>query len=160
MAALPETKAATMHAHIGYATMLLARSPRQHLSIAAIESWLAPAALLKQIIFYVDEHDVPLAFLTWAFLSDEQSACMEQDAIALLPLPDWNAGLHPWVIDLVAPDGVNRQMVKDLLLALRLGCERDIRWLRRDGAGRLRKIGRLSLTHPGLSTSQGTHGFD
>lgn len=92
-------------AQLGYACELLYSCPRRSFPISAIEYWIAPAIALGQIQFFFDVRGKPVAYLTWAFLSDQVSARMERDAINVLHLSEWNEGLNLWVLDLVAPYG-------------------------------------------------------
>ena len=134
-----QSKEARLAAQVGYAALLLARTERRTFSIASLDSWVAPAAVLRQIRLCFDDNQQPIAYATWAFLSDDMSVRMARDEIGLLHISDWNAGLNPWVIDLVAPYGVSRPLVRRLLGEAFADCERPLRWLRRDRDGNVRK---------------------
>ncbi|TXH74684.1 MAG: toxin-activating lysine-acyltransferase [Lysobacteraceae bacterium] len=150
-----QSKEARLAAQVGYAALLLARTERRAFSIASLDSWVAPAAVLRQIRFCFDDNQQPIAYATWAFLSDEMSARMARDEIGLLHISDWNAGLNPWVVDLVAPYGANRSLVRHLLGEAFADCERPLCWLRRGHDGQVRKRGRSAWLCGALPTDAG-----
>ncbi len=125
---------------LGYAAMLLARTSRRSFSIGSLESWVAPAIVLRQIQFCFDEHGEPVAYATWAYLTDAMSGRMERDEVGLLHLSDWNAGLNLWVIDVVAPYGLDRPLVTRLLRSCVEGIVRPMRWMRRREDGSVRSV--------------------
>lgn len=101
-------------AQLGYACELLYSCSRRSFPLSAIEYWIAPAITLGQIKFFFDARGKPVAYLTWAFLSDEVSARMERDAINVLHISEWNEGLNLWALDLVAPYGHGRLVCRHI----------------------------------------------
>lgn len=106
-----ETTAA-LASQLGYACELLYSCSRKCFPLSALDYWVSPAILLKQIKFFFDHRGRPVAYLTWAFLSDEVSARMERDVINVLHLSEWNEGLNLWVLDFVAPYGHTRSVCR------------------------------------------------
>ncbi|MBD9653135.1 toxin-activating lysine-acyltransferase [Ensifer sp. ENS09] len=82
-------------------------------SISEVERYIVPALKSGQYKLYVNDHVGPAAFVTWAFLNDE---CHE----AMLahgrnpPADHWQSGRHLWVMDIVAPYGDAKRVVRDL----------------------------------------------
>ena len=93
-------------AQLGFAVQLLLHTPRATFAMAAMSAWLIPAIRLQQIAFLFDPHSGrPRAYATWAFLTPEVSRALADDPLRLLHLSEWNEGLEPWVMDVVAPFG-------------------------------------------------------
>jgi len=104
----------------GEVTWLMGRSPKhRHLFIADLEWLLAPPLALKQVRIFrknkqADQNvasataqqseGTPVAFVSWAFVSDEADARLKSGVIRLRPA-EWRSGPHPWIIDVVAPFG-------------------------------------------------------
>lgn len=59
-----------------------------------------------------DQHQ-PVGFITWALMNDEGVAAYTQKLRKLQP-SDFAAGDQVWVIDLVAPFGGTREIVRDM----------------------------------------------
>lgn len=99
---------------LGMMTELALHSPiHRNWSIADIGRNLAPALRVGQCKIYFDERRLPISFATWALVDDE---CHE--ALRLrgeTPAPDrWASGDHLWFIDVVAPFGDARHLIRDL----------------------------------------------
>lgn len=109
---------------------------------------ILPPLLNSQYRIYLDEHNNPVGFVTWAWLNQtgKQKALMQSGCLAL---KDWNAGEHLMINDFVAPWGHARQMATDL----RRGLFTKARGfaLRRNPDGSVRKMmigqGREAVTN-------------
>ncbi|MDF4005197.1 toxin-activating lysine-acyltransferase [Luteibacter sp. PPL552] len=111
---LPNGSGATFATSLGYMTQLLFRGPRKNFPISAIANWLAPPVRLGQHVMFFDEHANPIGYATWAYLSDEVSAMMEQDVVSLLHPSEWNEGLNVWVTDLFSLPGFSSYIISHL----------------------------------------------
>gem|GEM_PF-1160802 len=104
-------------ASIGDMVVLMSRAPsHKHYSLADIEWMVLPPVLSNQ--FYISEaaHQelgtrAPLAFVTWARVSDEVDARLsdpERHGSMRLRPEEWSSGDHFWLIDLVGdPRGLS-----------------------------------------------------
>lgn len=92
-------------AMLGHATRLLLQTERAAFSLSSLKYWVVPAIQLSQIKVLFDPSGTPVAFLTWAFLSDDLASRMSTDELLALHFSEWNEGLHLWIIDFVAMPG-------------------------------------------------------
>lgn len=84
------------------AVALMAASPRhRHLFIGDLEWALMPPIALKQFRIFAQDSR-PLAYASWAFVSDEVEARFKTGVTKLKP-NEWKSGDRCWLIDLVAP---------------------------------------------------------
>ena len=109
---------------LGAIVSLSARSPlHRHYTIDDIERLYGAAMASDQVKlfmaseypehFIVPRHDWPVAFVTWALMSDEsRDAYVRQTR--LLEGEDFVSGADLWVIDFVAPYGAVREIVRDV----------------------------------------------
>ena len=107
-------------ASIGDMVVLMSRAPtHKHYSLADIEWMVLPPVLSGQ--FYISEaaHQelgtrAPLAFVTWARVSDEVDARLsdpERHSSMRLRPEEWTSGNHFWLIDLVGdPRGLSNAL--------------------------------------------------
>lgn len=124
---------------VSNAVWLMTQSaPHKHLFVTDLEWLLMPPVAAGQFRLWRKD-DKPLAFATWAFLSEEA----EQRLIAgrgKLPPAAWNSGDAPWLMDLVAPFGGREEVLRDLKAAV--FPERPLKSLRpgKDGAIEIAQI--------------------
>mgnify|MGYP000850280573 CR=1 FL=1 len=92
---------------------LMASSPtHRHLFLADLEWLVLPPLMLQQFrIFRVKQR--PVAFVSWAFLSEEAEARLQQSTPRLQPA-DWNSGDRAWIVDVVMPFGNIPEALKEL----------------------------------------------
>jgi len=104
-----------LHALCGEATLLAARIPRYRaFPIGYVETRFMVPLMLGQYRLYRGEGGRTLAFITWAFLSDELDAAMTQGKVDLKP-EDWHSGSHLWFMDALSPyPGFEGQWIDDL----------------------------------------------
>jgi hemolysin-activating ACP:hemolysin acyltransferase len=97
-------------ASLGEAVMLLSRSPtHKHCSLADIEWLVLPAITSNQFYLVEAAHKergfrVPIAYLSWAFVSDEvdrRLAAPGAGPRTRLRPDEWNSGEIAWLIDAV-----------------------------------------------------------
>lgn len=92
--------------------MQLSRRHR-HLFLADLEWALMPPLALQQFrLFHKDS--VPIAQVTWAFVSAEVEERLTQGRMRLKP-EEWKSGDICWLIDVVAPPAVVPQIVQDVM---------------------------------------------
>jgi cytolysin-activating lysine-acyltransferase len=98
---------------IGPAMWLYARDPVRRFSFVADMDWqLLPPVVLDQCQLFT-RNEIPVAFITWAFVSDQVDARL-RSGIARLAPHEWNSGTHVWLIDAVSPFGSADDMVTTL----------------------------------------------
>ena len=101
----PTARNAEHCAILGQAVSVLLRTDRASFRISALKYWLQPAVLLGQIKVLSDEFGVPIAVLTWAYLSDEVAQRMARDEVVALHFSEWNEGLNLWIVDFAVVAG-------------------------------------------------------
>ena len=131
-------------ASIGEIALVLARSPEtKHNFLADLEWLVLPAVFNRQ--FYVVQaasqetgFRAPIAFVTWALVSETVDRRLEADLgqrIRLKP-EEWKSGEIAWIVDLVgAPAGVRRALQ---WLKVRPFRERAAKLVVRDAKGAVR----------------------
>jgi hemolysin-activating ACP:hemolysin acyltransferase len=103
-----------------------------------VGAWIWPAVRLSQIDFCFDTRGAPLAYATWAFLSDEVSIDFATNERRLLHLSEWNEGANLWIIDVVSPVGAMRMMAARLKQRFR--AQPRVRALHRGEDGAIRRV--------------------
>ena len=98
---------------LGPAMWLYARDDLKKYTFIAEQDWLLMSPIiLDQCKLYMRE-DIPWAFATWAFVSDEVDARL-RTAIPKIAPHEWKSGNHAWIIDVVAPFGDRDGSIDDL----------------------------------------------
>lgn len=97
---------------LGEAVTLLAATDRRRLSLGSVMVWVWPAIRLRQIHFLRDGEGRVLGYCTWAFLRPEAADLILGDAGQAPDLDDWNAGPDLWLVDVVAPFGQVRALLR------------------------------------------------
>jgi len=117
---------------LGEVNWLMTRSPaHKHLFIADMEWLVAPAIMLKQFRIWHQE-GTPVAYASWAFLSEEAEQRLLSGVRKLSP-GDWNSGDRAWLIDLVAPHGGGEGFLANL--KQKVFADRELKTLRPDPDG-------------------------
>ncbi|HWR04555.1 MAG TPA: toxin-activating lysine-acyltransferase [Humidesulfovibrio sp.] len=98
---------------LGMVVGLMMDSPmHQHLFLADVKWLVLPALALQQYrIFRKD--GVPVAYVSWAMLTEEAENRLKQGQMRLRP-DEWKAGERSWIIDLVAPYGGQQEILADI----------------------------------------------
>ena len=104
------------YASAGYALELLAQSPyhRQFPLGDYFRAEILPALWAGQLRFYLTEQDVPMTFVTWAWVSKEVEAELHETGRAL-NRDEWCCGDRMFLNDWVSPYGGVRHYVRDLM---------------------------------------------
>src|SRR2546422_5046513 len=98
---------------LGQVAWLMMQSPvHRHLFLADLEYRVAPPLMLQQFRLYRRDN-VPVAFVSWALLTEEVEKRVQSGAWRLQPA-DWRSGDRLWVVDLVAPHGGVAAVLEDL----------------------------------------------
>jgi len=92
--------------------LMLQQSATRNLFLGDLEWRLMPALVLDQARLHMREES-PVAFITWAKLSEEAADRYRQPPHRLRPA-DWKSGDQIWIIDLVAPFGGGQEAIKEL----------------------------------------------
>jgi hemolysin-activating ACP:hemolysin acyltransferase len=100
--------------HLGLASWLMSMSKEhQYLPMSVLEKRVLPAILLQQFRL-VQKDGTPVAFLTWATVSDELREKAESTDFAL-ELTEWRSGDNFVIIDCVSPFGSADKLKSDFL---------------------------------------------
>jgi cytolysin-activating lysine-acyltransferase len=98
---------------LGPVTWLMTQqSATRHVFLADMEWRIMPALILDQAKLYMKD-DMPIAFISWAYLSKSVSDRYQQSPHQLAPA-DWKSGEQIWIVDLIAPFGGGEEVLKDL----------------------------------------------
>ena len=92
---------------LGPALWLYAKdAEKKYLFIADTASQTKPARILPPVILeqcqLLTKGDIPFAFITWAFVSDEVDTRLRAGIAKIAP-HEWKSGEHAWLIDIVSP---------------------------------------------------------
>ncbi len=86
----------------GHAVQLLFDTGQGKFSVAAAHTWILPAVLHRQICFAFNRDGCPIAYISWAYVSDETLQRLQKDDVMALDPSEWNEGLNLWIVDFVA----------------------------------------------------------
>ncbi|MGE5506576.1 MAG: toxin-activating lysine-acyltransferase [Actinomycetota bacterium] len=115
-AAQPEQPAGpnTLSAVLGeVVSLLMMHASHKHLFLTDLEWLVLPPLVLRQFRLWRQE-DRPMAFASWALLSEEAEGRLMSGVRRLKPA-DWNGGDRAWLVDVVAPNqDVAQKMVAEL----------------------------------------------
>jgi len=84
----------------------------KHLFVTDIEWMVVPPMTLNQYKLYMKE-EAPLAYASWAFVDEEIEKRLLSGRVRLAP-KEWRSGDRLWLIDLVAPFGGGKDVLKDV----------------------------------------------
>lgn len=84
----------------------------KHVFVADIEWMIVPPMTLNQYKLYMKE-EAPLAYASWAFVDEATEERLLSGRARLAP-KDWRSGDRLWLIDLVAPFGGAKDVLKDV----------------------------------------------
>ena len=99
---------------LGEIAWLMTQSPlHKSMFLSDLETLVMPPMLLEQFrVFYGP--DSPAAAALYAFVSDETDARLRSGANRLRP-DEWKNGDIPWLIELIAPFGAQKEILDDLV---------------------------------------------
>lgn len=94
------------------AWLMMQHGASRYAFVADLEWRVMPALALDQAKLYL-QGDAPLAFASWALLSDDAAARYREAPHHLAP-SDWKSGDKMWIIDIFAPFGGAENVLSDL----------------------------------------------
>lgn len=92
--------------------LMLAAPGTRHALLSDLEWRVMPPLMLNQAKVYLRD-ETPVAFVSWARLSPEVAQRFRRMPHRLTPA-DWRSGDEVWVVDLLAPFGGAKEVIKDL----------------------------------------------
>lgn len=104
-----------MDATVGAAACLALRSPsHKHLFVTDFEWLIIPPISLRQFKLFrqKDTHN-PLAFMSWAFVSEAIEKRLLSGNTKLAP-QEWKSGDRAWLIDVISPYASAQEFLKQL----------------------------------------------
>ncbi|MBF0110368.1 MAG: toxin-activating lysine-acyltransferase [Magnetococcales bacterium] len=113
-----DPQAISLHADaasiLGKAIWLMSKSPgHRRWEVGVIEDLVMEPIRRRQFKLYVKDN-VPVAFVTWAWLSDEAEKGLIHSLMHLRSR-DWHCGENLWIVDIVAPFGGEGHVLSDLI---------------------------------------------
>ena len=137
---------------LGPAMWLYARDDLKKYTFIAEQDWLLMSPIiLDQCKLYMRE-DIPWAFATWAFVSDEVDARL-RTAIPKIAPHEWKSGNHAWIIDVVAPFGDRDSSIDDLKKSVFNNAAFSALLVQRDGTVQIRDYPALASANAANSSS-------
>ncbi len=98
---------------LGPVTWLMMQQPHtRHTLLSELEWRVVPALMLEQAKLYM-RGDAPLAYVSWARMSQEVGQRYRQ-APHQLSFNDWKSGDEIWLVDVVAPFGGVPKVMEEL----------------------------------------------
>jgi cytolysin-activating lysine-acyltransferase len=98
---------------LGSVSWIMTRSPfHKHLFITDLEWLVIPPIMLRQMRLFRNEK-MPLAYISWAYLSEEAEKRFLSGAAKLAP-KDWKSGNRLWIVDNISLKGSAQQFLKIL----------------------------------------------
>jgi len=99
---------------LGPVLWLYARDPQRKFTFIADLDWrLMPPLVLSQCHLY-SKQELPWAFFSWAFVSDEIDQRLRSTNPVIAP-HEWKSGEHAWLIDVVIPFGDQEGLLQQTL---------------------------------------------
>ncbi len=105
----PPQGAAALNVLTSAIGLMMASPQHRHLFLADLEWALLPPLALKQFRLFTKDNK-PIAFATWAFVSEEVDARLKAGHMKLKPA-EWKSGEICWIVDVVAPFGRSEKLV-------------------------------------------------
>lgn len=92
--------------------LMMQQSATRHTLLSELEWRVMPALVLDQAKLFMREN-APIAYVSWARLSDDVAKRYQQ-APHHLSASDWRSGEQIWIVDLCTPFGGIQEVMKDL----------------------------------------------
>ena len=93
---------------------------------------------INQCKIYYNNKNLPIAFVSWAWVSNVISEKYQKGDYLLQP-NEWKSGEHLWIMDFIAPYGHTRKIVADLYENV-FGREQKANFLRRNPDGSVKSF--------------------
>ena len=101
--------------------LMMQQSATRHTLLSELEWRVMPALILDQAKLFMRDN-APVAYVSWAKLSDDVAKRYQQ-APHQLSASDWKSGEQIWIVDLCAPFGGMQEVMKDLRESVFVGQE-------------------------------------
>ncbi len=99
---------------LGEVCWLMSRAAhRRHAFLADLEWLVMPPLALAQARLYRNDKGDPIAFVSWAMVSDEVNERLKSGVARLAP-PEWRSGPHLWIFDIITPFGGAEEVLKTM----------------------------------------------
>lgn len=108
----PDEDALREAAPLGLAARLLCNSGRGRLSLQSFLAWLQTPIRLGQCVFLMSEASQPLGMAVWAYVTQDTFDRLKVGETDLPYLEEWNEGDIIWIVDVVAPYGHLRDLIR------------------------------------------------
>ena len=92
--------------------LMMQQSATRHTFLSELEWRVMPALVLDQAKLFMRE-SAPIAYVSWAFLSEDVAKRCQQSPHHL-SASDWKSGDQVWIVDLCAPFGGMQEVMKEL----------------------------------------------
>lgn len=125
---------ATMESIFGSVSWLMLQSPAHRYMFISDYEWLVMPALQARQFKIVRQDNVPIAYVSWAFISEDAENRIKGGAPKLAP-HEWSNGDRLWVIDVIAPFGGGLQVLQKLQETDFAGKDVNLLRPRKDGKG-------------------------
>ena len=131
---------------VGFACLIIFMSRQYSIfEIMTLRLWIVPAIDHKQILFFFDNTDTPVGYVTWAHLALDSERRLLQDPNFLLHTSEWNEGGKTWIVDFCFPLGGTSKAIKHLKMHFREQGIDNVFWGRRNRDHSVRRIGSYSV---------------
>jgi cytolysin-activating lysine-acyltransferase len=123
---------------LGYVTQIVMQSTMKQCTVEFLERHFIPPIFSRQIHVSLSNVGAPVAFATWAYVSDHVADELANNPDRTLHRSEWNEGKNLWIMDIVAPFGQLTRLISELRLFLD-GADR-VRGIRRGADGTFRRM--------------------
>jgi cytolysin-activating lysine-acyltransferase len=125
----------SLESALGAVSMLAMKSANHKYLFVSDYEWLVmPPVALKQFVLFRTEKNEPIAFISWASINEDVEKRLLSGSIKLKP-QEWNSGDKLYIIDMISPFGIGKEILKQL--NEKMFKDKDVRIIRpkKDGKG-------------------------
>lgn len=98
----------------GAVARLLAFTDLRTLDLGSFEAQVIPPLRLRQRVILFNKRQLPIAYASWAYVTEAVAGELTQSLGRPLHLSEWNEGTILWLVDFVAPEGRARRLAREL----------------------------------------------